>query len=151
MGCTVKINCVHGYFIFEESAAGQVSRFMSLFPGLSLVSKGEYFTFKTLADADTYSIAGSKYLGALSTETFEGKPWEVMRANNLVFNFQTDAVVPIATVTQRLELVATSNYFLSPGLILPGSLTDEGKRVKDYAAWYLFDSRKFKYSEVNIE
>ena len=147
----MQVKCVHGYFMITESAPGQVSKFMSLFPGFSLVSKGEYFTFKTLSPAPTYSIAGLKYLGALSTETVEGKPWEVMRSNNLIFNFETDSVVPIATITRRLDVKLGSNYFLSPGLILPGSLTDRGDRVKNYSAWYLFDTGKFKYSEVSFE
>ena len=43
------------------------------------------------------------------------------------------------------------NYFLSPGLIKPGSVTDDGSRVTDYAAWFLFDSMKFKYSEITYE
>jgi hypothetical protein len=146
----LKIRCLHGFFIFEESTAGEISRFMSLF-NLNIQAEKNYFTFESLLDAPTYSIAGGTYLGADAIKTFEGSPWEVMRENNLVYDFTKDEVVPLTTITQRVQIQRAANYFLSSGLILPGSLNDGGSRVKDYAAWYLFDSAKFKYSEVSYE
>lgn len=144
----MQIRCIHGYFIFREQRAGEISDFMSLFEGLELVAKDDYFTFAALVDAPSHSIEGGEVLGVTAIKTFEGKPWEVMRENELVYNFNSGLVVPIDTITRRVELVKAPNYFLSPGLILPGSVTDDGSRVTDYAAWYLFDTNKFKYSEV---
>ena len=67
----MKIKCLHGYFIFEETKLGQVSHFMSLF-GLGLVPKQDYYTFTDLEDAPDYSVIGGDYLGAVATKTFEG-------------------------------------------------------------------------------
>lgn len=146
----MRIKCLHGYFIFEESKAGQVADLINLF-GFALSLKDGYYTFSSLAAAPEFSILGDTYLGALATKTFEGKPWEVMRENGLVYDFSKDQVVPIISVTQPIELSSTNRYFLSNGMILAGSLTDEGSRVKDYAAHYSFELAKFKYSEVSFE
>lgn len=150
-GCSVLIKCLHGFFIFEERKVGQISDFMSLFEGLEIVRSGALYTFASLADAPRYSIEGGEYLGAAATVTIEGEPWEIMRANKLVYDFDADELVPIASISRRVQLEPTANAILSPGLIMPGSLTEEGERVKDYAAWYLFDTNRFKYSEVNSE
>lgn len=145
----MRINCLHGYFIFEELKAGDISRFMSLF-GLSIVRVGQIYTFESLAEAPDFSVIETPYLGVAATSTIEGPPWEVMRANELVYDFNADVVKRITTVTSLATLVQTANYFLSPGLIQPGSVTEDGSRVTDYAAWFLFDSMKFKYSEVTF-
>lgn len=145
----VQINCLHGYFIFQEQKAGEASRFMRTFSGVSLVSTGRYFTFETLADAESYSIAGNPYLGAVATKTFEGPPWEILRANGLVYDFTVDQVVPIFSIVRRASIDEAGKYFVSNGLILPGTISDDGTRVTDYAAWYLSDNGQFKYSEVS--
>lgn len=144
----MKIKCLHGYFIFEEQRAGEVSDFISL-TGLNLVRKENYFTFEALETAPDYAIKGSTYLGAAVTKTFAGKPWEILEANSLIYNFDTGLLVPITSVTQRTSISAAGNVYVSPGLILPGSLTDEGARVRDYAAWFSTETMRFRYSEVS--
>lgn len=146
----MRIRCLHGYFILEETSAGQASKFSSLY-GFELSKRDNYFTFDFLKNAPQYSILGGEYLGATAIKTYAGEPWEVLRANELVYDFTTDSVVPISSITQRVEISQAANYFLSSGLILPGSLTDEGSRVKEYAAWYLFDRQVFRYSEVSYD
>lgn len=150
-GSTVKIECDHGFFRFYETSQGEIARFLNIFSGFSLQRSTDHFIFKALADAETYSIAGMEYLGNVATETLEGKPWEIMRANGLVYDFSKDLVVPIASVTLRTKLIQASKYFSSPGLILPGSVTDGGSRVTEYVAWYSFKDASFRYSEVNLE
>lgn len=146
----MRIKCLHGYFIFEESESGQISRYMSM-TGLSIVPKNNHYTFESLQAAKKYSIKGNQYLGALATKTFEGEPWEVMRQNGLAYNFNTGLVVPINSITQAIKIATGVNYMLSNGLILPGSLTDGGNRVKEYSAWYLFNSAQYRFSEVVYE
>ncbi len=146
----MRVNCLHGYFIFKETYAGEVSEFMALTKmDLSLVD--DYFTFSDLVDAKNYSVAGNPYLSGTATKTCEGRPWQVMRKNGLVYDFKASAVVPIIGVTQFIELQGTENYFLSGGLILPGSVMNDGSRVTDYSAWFNFDLMKFKYSDVTHE
>jgi hypothetical protein len=127
---------------------GEISDFISLF-GFDLVSEKDYYTFSTLQDAPRYSIAGGLYLGAPAIVTYEGEPWEVMEANSLVYDYDEDKVISILTVTDILKLKETNRYFIADGMILPGSLTEDGSRVTDYSAFY--DSNKFEYSEVTFE
>lgn len=145
----MKIKCVSGYFIFEETYPGDLSDFVSLFD-LELVSKDHYFTFAELLDAPDFSLIGTKYLDADATANFEGKPWDVMKENGLVFNFNELEVVPVAAIFQQIEVNRALSYFVQDGLILPGSLTDGGKRVTDYSAHFSKDTMLFKYSEVNF-
>lgn len=147
----MRIRSLHGYFILDEAFAGEISQFMSKFFGFNIVAKDDYFTFKTLAAAPTYALAGGKYMGALATDTVEGKPWEVMRANKLVYNFLIDQVVPIGTIVRTFNLDQAGNYFLSNGLILPGSLDGQGKRVTDFVGYHILETGRFKYSEVLFE
>lgn len=146
----MQIRCDYGFFQFRERKPGQLGDFMSQF-GLDLVSKDDYFTFDFLSDAPNYSIQGSDYLGLPAVVNFEGKPWEVMRANNFVYDFTQDELVDIEEITTLLSIDQGIYYFLSPGLILPGSLSAAGTRVTSYNGYYLFDQAKFKYSEVQYE
>lgn len=145
----MKIRCIHGYFMFEELEVGQVSTFMGLF-GVELVALKNYFTFKKLQNAKAYSIIGGTYLGVPATKTFEGKPWELMRENKLVYHFNSDLVVPIDTILDAADVQATNSYFVARGLIIPGSVLN-GVRVKSYTGFYLFDQGKFQYSEISNE
>ncbi len=150
-GLSMLIRCLHGYFIFKERFAGDVSRFMAIFQDLSIVAVDDYFTFEFLANSPTHVIAGDDFLGAPCLVTAEGRPWEIMRANNIVYDFQLEAVVPILTVTKRLELAQGSNYAISPGLIMPGSLSRTATRVRDYTAYHNTETQDFRYSEVSYE
>ncbi len=146
----MRITCVHGYFKFEEQKAGQIAHLAELF-GFSFSFVSDYFTFEFLADAKNYSILGNEYLGVPATKTFEGKPEDVMRENGLVYDFDKGFVRPITSIVQPIRLVSNSRYFLSTGLILPGSVREDGSRVTDYSAWFSFDTVKFKYSEIDSE
>lgn len=148
----MKIRCLHGFFIFEETRPAQVSDFMR-YTGLEIVPNGPYFTFADLEDAPNFSIKGKPIeIGSLplpALETFSGEPWEVFEANGYVYNFQLGLLQPIQSVTQIVDITDGGNRFVSPGIILPGSLTVEGKRVKDYAAHYSRDTSRFLYTEVS--
>lgn len=145
----MKIKCLHGFFKFEETRLGELSKFVSRF-GLELERCQDFFTFKPLAEAPDFSIKGLPYLGADTIATYEGNPWEIMRENELVYHFGKGKVVDISTITIRTPLANAGNYFISNGLILPGSLTEDGDRVTDYAAWFSMDTLEFKYSEVGL-
>lgn len=149
-GYTVQIDCVGGYFILREKRAGDISDLASLFKGLEFERVDGYFTFKALVNAPRYSIKGGKFLGAPCKVTIEGEPWNVMRANGLGFDFVQNKVVLLSSVVRIVEIAQAANYFLSQGLIVPGSVADDGLRVTDYAAHYLFNSNKFRYSEVSF-
>lgn len=144
----MKLECKHGYFMFSESKSGQISDWMSS-TGATLVSVDNYYTFEALELAKKYSIATSPYLGVPAIETFEGEIWEVFEENGFVYNLSTGLVVPISTVVQKISLKVAGNKFISNGLILPGSITDDGSRVKGYSAWYSRDRLTWNYSRID--
>lgn len=144
----MKARCLHGFYIFEETKVGQFSDFMSYF-GLNLVPKDDYFTFEFLAQAPKYSIKGKPFLGFTAIKTFQGHPWEVFEANGVIYDFDQGTLKPINSVTQKTTVRLAGNRFVSTGLILPGSITDDGQRVKDYAAHFSQDRLKWLYSEVS--
>jgi hypothetical protein len=145
----IKINCRHGFFRFIESTPGECAEFSAIF-GFELARFEDSFTFEGLALAKDYSILGGQYLGNVATATYAGDPGEVMRANELVYDFRYSEVTPIASITQPVEISQSGFYYVSNGLILPGSIRADGTRVTDYSAWYLFDKKVFRYSEVTV-
>jgi hypothetical protein len=118
--------------------------------GLELESKNGYFTFSELIDAPDFSIKGMAYLNTTALVNYAGTPWEVFEANGFAFNYDTGLVVPIASITKTVEIQASGDHYISAGLILPGSLTSTGQRVKSYMGWFIDDRLKFKYSEVTF-
>ncbi len=144
----MRVKCFHGYFIFSETKVGQISDFIARY-GLDIVAKDDYYTFSDLEDAPDYSLTGATFLSTVAVETFEGKPWEVFEANGMVYNFSTGLIVPIDSVIETVQILTSKNHFIANGLILPGSLTAEGLRVRDYSAWFSRDTLRFTYSEVN--
>lgn len=118
----MKLDCIHGYFIFNETKSGQISDFMSL-TGLTLVKKDTYYTFEFLQDAKKHSLAGLPYLGIPAITTFEGNIWDVFEANEFVYDFTLDLVRPILSVVQKTKISLAGNRFVSNGLILPGFLS----------------------------
>lgn len=146
----MKIRCDHGYFFFEEERAGEISKFSSLY-GFTLVPKDTYYTFAALELAPDFSLVALPYLGVPAVKTFEGKPWTVMRENGFVYNFGTGLVVPIESVITRATVYSAGFYLVSDGLLLPGSLSADGKRVTEYTAHMVWDQAKFRYTEVVYE
>lgn len=147
----MKIKCLHGYFIFEETKVAQISDFMR-YTDLEIIPVQNHFTFADLELAPEFSIKGKPIeIGTAPLPAkvdFAGEPWEVMEANGMVYNFVTQLLQPIQSVTNIVSIDDGGNRFISPGLILPGSLTAEGKRVKDYAAWFSRDTQRFLYTAV---
>lgn len=144
----MRIECLHGYFKFSEVSPGQISRFMSIFD-VEIERSGDHFTFSDLVDAPTHAIAGGLYLGAPVLNTYEGAPWEILRANDLVYHIKLGQVMPILSVINVIQLAQAGSTYVSGGMIQPGSIMEDGSRVKDYAAFYIPDSGVFKYSEVS--
>ena len=130
----MRVRCLHGYFIFDETSVSQISDFMSL-TGLKLIPKDNYFTFEALADAPLYTLQGKDFLGFKANITYEGTPWDVFKANEVIYDFTDQKIKSINQVSLRAPLIDAGSRYQSNGLILPGSTTDGGK-VRDYLAWY---------------
>lgn len=142
----MKVTCQHGYFMFREDRPGEVARFNSYFDQ-DLTAKDDYYTFAALVDAPEYSIIGSSYLGLVATATFQGKPWEVMRANGFVYSFIAGLFLPLATVSGKVDFVKRNDYFSSNGLIQPGYGNNSWSQITGYSADIKLDSWVFNYTE----
>jgi hypothetical protein len=145
----MRVNCIHGYFKFFEEAAGEIARFSETFE-MAMVQVEDYFTFETLADAPDYSLVGHPYLNAVGIENFSGPPWEVMRANRLVYDFRYDLVVPIMTIIEAANIQSANNYFYSSSLILPGAIKTL-QRVTDYSGFLPADLIRVRYTMVEYD
>lgn len=143
----MRIQCNAGFFIIRDEATWEVPRFTNIF-GLDLVSFRDFYTFPFLADPPGYSIIGNPFLGVNAIANYEGEPWEVMRENEIVYDFSDGTVKPLLTVQQRAKLKSAGQFYISNGLIVPGSLMDDGTRVTDYSARFIWDSMSFRYGEV---
>lgn len=147
-GSTMRIDCLHGYFKFSEIKAGELSKFRAQFDLDLELHKDGYFTFPFLIEAPKYAIEGSTYLGAQVTKTFEGEPWDILRENSLVYDFVNDELALATTISTNVQFVESGFYFVSSGLIRPGSLTKNGNRIVNYSGFFLREFSKFKYSAV---
>lgn len=145
----MRIKCQHGFFIFEEFSSGQISDYISL-TGFSIVPWQGFYTFESISEVPSFTLQGKNFLGTLATKDFEGTPWDLFRANNLVYDFTTDQVVNIQTITRGVQLSQAGNRYISPGLILPGSITNSGQKISNYSAWYSRDTQRYLYSEVDF-
>ncbi len=145
----MKIDCLNGFFIFKEVNAGELTKFKSLFGFEISEDDTGLLTFEALINAPKHSIAGNEWLGNIATATFEGSPWLVMKENALVYDVSNEVVVPRASIIRQAQFDASFTYFVSRGLIQPGSLMTSGSRVGSYSAEYLFGSAHFRYSWID--
>jgi hypothetical protein len=128
---------------------GELSYFASRYK-LEIEPENDFYTFARLVNAPRYSIQTKPYIdpAAIASKTFEGNPWDVMRENNLVYDFTLDMVRPIVSITKKLQIQGALNYFFSDGLLLPGSINSLGQRVLSYSGYFASDGLQFRYSEV---
>lgn len=144
----MRVNCLHGYFIFEETKVGQVSDFANK-NGFDIVflDNGK-FTFSKLAGISEHIIKGQPLGDFPAIQSFEGEPWELMQASGVVYDFVLDQVRPIQSITAITQLKASNNWLISKGLILPGSLLENGQRIKSYSGWFSRERGTWLYEGV---
>lgn len=142
----MKIKCLHGFFVFEETTSGQAGDFTRLYQRPLVPFRGA-FTFEELADAPRISVKGQPWLNLVATVSFSGDPWEIMEANGWVFNLASGLLVPLTSVTIETPLTEVGSSFTAPGLIQPGSLFTEG-RIVSYQCWVARNRSSWLYSEV---
>lgn len=147
----MKIICRHGHYSFFPGFSSEISDFCGYF-GVSLVSHNDFFTFPKLKTLPRYSIQGKVYADAIpATVNFEGEPWDVLRANALVYSLALGRIVPRASITIRTSLASAGDFFLSPvPLIQAGALFSTGKRIVDYLGFFIDDYKEFRISEVGL-
>jgi hypothetical protein len=142
----VRLTCLHGFFIVKEDAVGEIAKFNSIY-SQDLTARHDYYTFALLAESPIYSISPSAWLGAVTSKTFCGEPWEIMRENGLVYNISAREVQQIASITTQAQLNRLRTCWSSRGLVQPGSLTTEWEKITGYQCAFDFSNLNFYYTE----
>ena len=147
----MRVLCRSGHYSFYPRNERDISRFCSFYK-IELVLDNDHYTFEALKDLETYSIRGNLYSNALATKTVEGQPWEVMKANDLVYSIFLDNLVPKFTITIVAEIKQGNFYYISTsGLLQSGSLNKFGKRLMSFDAEYYFDIHKLRIMDITYE
>lgn len=123
----------HGHFAFYSGFEGDIFRFCDYF-STNLVRENDYYTFPNLQGLPRYSIKGKKYGNFTASKNFEGPaPWDVMKANGIVYDVAGAALVPKANFAVRADPKLVEGFYLSATSILqPGALTKAGRRIVSY-------------------
>lgn len=147
----MRVLCRSGHYSFYPRNERDISRFCSFYK-VELEKENDYYTFKFLKGIKDYSIRGGLYSNAPAIKTVEGKPWEVMDANGLVYSIFLKRIVNKATITIVSNLKLANFYYISDsGLLQSGALTSQGKKIKSFDAEYYFDIHKLRIREVEYE
>lgn len=147
----MRVLCRHGHFAFYPRNAGEVARFTQYF-GIQLESVEDFYTFPLLVDAPKFSLVGLPYLAVPALETFEGEPWEVMRANGFVYDVKKETLVRKETVLIQIAPPLLSFYYLAQTpLIQPGSRNSIGRQVLSFDGEYSVDILQLRLSEFGYE
>lgn len=145
----MKIKCIDGYFIFEPQKLTQLSDFIYL-TGFDLVRHKDFYTFRYLSELESFCVKGINFGNLTAKITYEGEPWDILNKNGFVYDFNLNALRDINGVTTVIGLRKAENYFISNGLIQPGSINGRGLKIKGYECYFSRAFNTFKYSEVTF-
>lgn len=106
---------------------------------LELVREDDYYTYPALKGLKRYSIVASPYGGLPAVATYEGRhPWEVLRANDLVYSLALEALVPKASVQLLVKPVLVDDgYFVcETPMLQPGSRDALGQQILSFDGFF---------------
>lgn len=148
----MRVLCRHGHLAFYPEIAGDVSMFANYY-GWDLVSERDYYTFASLKGAPTYALQHGKFLGAACKKTFAGYPWEVMKANDLVYSIAQDKVISKTEVDILIEPIRNEYYFVAETPLVQAGSTHKlsGQRVLSFDGYFLQDYLQLRLSEFRYD
>ncbi len=147
----MRVLCRSGHIVFYPRRASDVNTFSQSF-GVELVREEDYYTFSALEGAPQYALAGSTFLDAPTTKTFEGKPWDVMRENNLVYNISLTKVVPKLSILSNTEIIQKGLFYVcNTSLLQPGVRTSLGDQILSYSGEFYEDKFYLRITEFSDE
>lgn len=142
----MKIVCLHGYFMFYEDKPGEIALFNSRY-NQDLCAKDDYYTFKGLKTVPEYSIKGATFMNLTALETYTGKPFEIFRKNGFVYNFLLKTIALKAANGSYFKPINVGSFNYDVGLVMPGSFSDDSRKITGYTCKFDFDGALFKYTE----
>jgi hypothetical protein len=147
----MRVLCRHGHFAFYPRKASDVARFAQTY-GFELEREEDYFTFSNLVGVPNYSLLGSIYVNIPALVTCAGTPWDVMKANNFVYNIATGLIVPKLAILGVVNPTQVGQYFVFEApLIQPGCRTKFGQQILSYTGELFEDNSRLRISEYGYE
>lgn len=147
----MRIVCRHGHFAFYPRKASDIQKFAESFD-VELEREEDYFTFAGLIGAKDYSLQGLPYLGVPATKTFQGKPWDVMKENALVYNVQLSLLVPKVSVVGIVDITQKGFFYVcNVPLLQAGARTILGRQILSYSGEFHEDKFYLRILEFSYE
>ena len=147
----MRVLCRSGHFAFYPRTSSDLARFSKYF-AVSLKRENDYYTFEGLFGAKNYSLLGKPYLNLPALKTFEGSPWDVMKANDFVYHIGLGIIVPKLAVIGVVDLPLIGFYFRSKSpLLQPGVRTILGRQIMSYAAEFVYEGDALRVLEFGYE
>lgn len=138
----------HGHYAFYPEHSSEIADFCKAFD-ITLEREDDFYTFPALKGLKDYSLATVVYKDIAATVNYEGKPWEIMRENEVVYNIGLEKVVPLISITTTLSLTLADGFYnVNVPLIQAGSIVPTGERIVDYDAIFVEEYKQLKVMEV---
>lgn len=142
------VDCIHGFYKFVPENLGDIAIWQD-YNEKELVSAGEYYTFKSLAEMPNYSFIGGTYAGNPLIVNYSGEQSEVLRQNNLIYDYDKD------TFMSKYLMFAQLNYDddLYPNTpILPQAGTIRGlQRMVGFSGFWDYKFNIYKILRFDYE
>ena len=127
----MRIECEHGLYRFYPDYPAEIFDFNDFYEQ-ELEWNGRYFTFGRLVNAPRYSLVGKAVLGVNATQTFEGRPEDVLRQNKLVYHIADGVMKTLASVTESVVLDAVGGEFLASSALVQAGAIAGSQKVLSY-------------------
>jgi hypothetical protein len=147
----MRVICRHGHFAFYPRRASDIYTFATSF-NVELEREQDYFTFSGLVGAEEYSLLGKTYLDLPAIKTYQGRPWEVMKANDFIYNMSLETIVPKSSIVGVTELTQKGLFYVcNVPLLQPGVRTVLGRQILSYSGEFSEDKFYLRILEFSYE
>jgi hypothetical protein len=147
----MRVLCRSGHFAFYPRKTSDIARFSNYFD-ITLEREEDYFTFPLLRDAPKYSISGKPFMGVPAIKTYAGNPWDIMKANSIVYHLGTKLVVPKLSILGIIDLKQVGYYFLAESaLVQPGMRLRTGQQILSYTGEFVEEGYQLRVLEYSYD
>lgn len=146
----MKVLCRHGHYAFYPKNDREVFDFSQYFQR-KMIFVDDYYTFEKIGLLAQYGIKNQNYGGSILSTTASGHAWEVFKENSLVYNLNTDIVVPIASITSLANIKRVYASYQVDNIFLQAGSIYNGKRVIDFFGEYEIKNQRLNLSGLYVE
>lgn len=141
----------HGHFAFYPSNLSDIANFCRIFD-VALERVDDYYTFPLLKSLKDWSLPLYPYGNLPAIVKYEGKPWEVMKANNFVYSLSLKILVPKVSILGVFSPTQSGPYYTTnQAIVQPGIIATTGQRFMSYDGIFDFNTQKLRVREFQYE